>query len=330
MEDSKSYLRVAPAKELEFHRPFTTVVKQSLVVTNQNPDSPICFKVKTTAPKQYCVRPNSAVVPPGDNAEVQVLLQAMKEDPPEGYVCKDKFLIQSIKVPNDVMGLDGDELTARLHTLWSQAEQLKKSSPAAAAEVLVERKLRCVFLPQLGANGVEKKDSQLGANTQSEISRQPSVKQEFSDASSTSPRSSMIVDKQVPELQAQAESLPSTRPTSVQFNAEARPPSANVTSQQAQGSLADSFHQPTLAEKQLQEAREKIKTLQSACDGYKAEIERLNLLRQRRGDPAAGKDGSNSAGNTSTVMAPAPVAGLTLPVVAATAVVAFAIGATFF
>ncbi|KND05109.1 uncharacterized protein SPPG_00783 [Spizellomyces punctatus DAOM BR117] len=328
MEDSKSYLRVAPAKELEFHRPFTTVVKQSLVVTNQNPDSPICFKVKTTAPKQYCVRPNSAVVPPGDNVEVQVLLQAMKEDPPEGYVCKDKFLIQSIKVPNDVMGLDGDELTARLQTLWSQAEQLKKSSPAAAAEVLVERKLRCVFLPQLGANGVEKKDAQLGANTQSEISRQPSMKQEFSDASSTSPRSSMIVDKQVPELQAQAESLPSTRPASGQFNAEARPSSANVISQQAQGAPADSIHQESLREKQLKEAHDKIKSLQAACDGYKAEVERLNLLRQRRGDPATGKD--NTASNTSTVIAPAPVTGLTLPVVAATAVVAFAIGATFF
>ena len=37
-------------------------------------------------------------------------------------------------------------------------------------------------------------------------------------------------------------------------------------------------------EKALRESKEKIASLQSACDGYKQELERLNTLRQRRAD----------------------------------------------
>ncbi|RKO85449.1 PapD-like protein, partial [Blyttiomyces helicus] len=113
---------------LEFRRPFTTVVKQTLTVSNPRSDTPIAFKVKTTAPKQYCVRPNSGRIAPGGSCEVQVLLQAMREDPPADFKCKDKFLVQSIKVPRDVMDLEGDELGRRLADLWAQAEAVKKSA----------------------------------------------------------------------------------------------------------------------------------------------------------------------------------------------------------
>lgn len=49
--------------------PLTTLVKQSLKVTNSN-SQPVAFKVKTTAPKQYCVRPNSGRIEPGETVEV--------------------------------------------------------------------------------------------------------------------------------------------------------------------------------------------------------------------------------------------------------------------
>jgi hypothetical protein len=38
--------------ELSFKRPFTTEVSQILTLKNPNP-TPVAFKVKTTAPKQY-------------------------------------------------------------------------------------------------------------------------------------------------------------------------------------------------------------------------------------------------------------------------------------
>jgi hypothetical protein len=44
--------------------------KAVLTVTNQG-ESPIAFKIKTTAPKSYCVRPNHGTVLVGATVEVQ-------------------------------------------------------------------------------------------------------------------------------------------------------------------------------------------------------------------------------------------------------------------
>ncbi|PBK97584.1 VAMP-associated protein [Armillaria gallica] len=83
-----------PNNTLGFTRPLTQLVKRTLSITNPNAQ-PVAFKVKTTAPRLYCVRPNSGRVEPGETVEVAVMLQAMKEDPPLNAKCKDKFLIQS-------------------------------------------------------------------------------------------------------------------------------------------------------------------------------------------------------------------------------------------
>jgi len=50
---------------------------------------------------RYCVRPNSGRIEPKKDVEVQVLLQAMKEDPPADAKCRDKFLVQSIAISAD-------------------------------------------------------------------------------------------------------------------------------------------------------------------------------------------------------------------------------------
>ncbi|KAL2113842.1 hypothetical protein VUR80DRAFT_2234 [Thermomyces stellatus] len=86
--------------ELNFRRPFTEEVQELLTIRNSNPN-PVAFKVKTTAPKQYCVRPNSGRIEAGQDVEVAVLLQAMKADPPKDAKCRDKFLVQSVNIPAD-------------------------------------------------------------------------------------------------------------------------------------------------------------------------------------------------------------------------------------
>lgn len=50
--------------------PFTRVVKESIHVKNPGTE-PVIFKVKTTAPKQYCVRPNAGRIEPNSEIEVQ-------------------------------------------------------------------------------------------------------------------------------------------------------------------------------------------------------------------------------------------------------------------
>lgn len=115
--------------ELSFRRPFTQEVSQILVLKNPNP-SPVAFKVKTTAPKQYCVRPNSGRIEPGHDVEVTVLLQAMKADPPLDAKCRDKFLVQSVVITPD------KEFTA----VASVLDTADKSS-------VQERKIRVAWLP---------------------------------------------------------------------------------------------------------------------------------------------------------------------------------------
>lgn len=86
--------------ELNFRRPFTQEVSQILTIKNPHPH-PVAFKVKTTAPKQYCVRPNAGRIEPGQDFDVTVLLQAMKVDPAPDAKCRDKFLVQSVPITGD-------------------------------------------------------------------------------------------------------------------------------------------------------------------------------------------------------------------------------------
>ncbi|PWY86223.1 MSP domain protein [Aspergillus heteromorphus CBS 117.55] len=87
--------------ELGFKRPFDREVCQILHLKNENEEA-VVFKVKTTAPKHYCVRPNSGRIEPGKHVDVQVLLQAMKEEPTLDAKCKDKFLVQTVSVTRDM------------------------------------------------------------------------------------------------------------------------------------------------------------------------------------------------------------------------------------
>jgi len=124
--------------ELGFHRPFTQEVSQLLKIRNPN-ITPVAFKVKTTAPKQYCVRPNSGRIEPGKEVEVTVLLQAMKQDPPPDAKCRDKFLVQSVAVTPD-------KEFQNIGAIWSHVDAAEKST-------VQEKKIRVAFLPPEVAQG---------------------------------------------------------------------------------------------------------------------------------------------------------------------------------
>jgi hypothetical protein len=62
----------------------------------------LAFKVKTTAPKKYCVKPNTGVVEPGATTTVHVIMQIQKEWPADINQCKDKFLVQSAPLEGDL------------------------------------------------------------------------------------------------------------------------------------------------------------------------------------------------------------------------------------
>ncbi|CAA7388642.1 unnamed protein product [Spirodela intermedia] len=62
----------------------------------------VAFKVKTTAPKKYCVRPNVGIALPNTTCDFTVTMQAQKVAPSD-LQCKDKFLVQSTIVPYGTM-----------------------------------------------------------------------------------------------------------------------------------------------------------------------------------------------------------------------------------
>ena len=49
--------------------PFKDVVTTILKLQNPS-DKKVCFKVKTTAPKRYCVRPNCGLIDPNESVNV--------------------------------------------------------------------------------------------------------------------------------------------------------------------------------------------------------------------------------------------------------------------
>ncbi|VDN23581.1 unnamed protein product [Gongylonema pulchrum] len=92
----KSVIRITP-QELAFKGPFTDVVVCPMKLTN-TADRQVCFKVKTTAPKQYCVRPNSGFIEAGETVEVSVMLQPFEATNTEAFE-KHKFMVQSAFTP---------------------------------------------------------------------------------------------------------------------------------------------------------------------------------------------------------------------------------------
>ncbi|KAJ3411801.1 phosphatidylinositol-binding protein scs2 [Chytridiales sp. JEL 0842] len=277
------FVSLTPDKDLDFRRPFTAVVKETLTVTNTHPTEAIAFKVKTTAPKQYCVRPNSGRIPAGGTTDVQVLLQAMKEDPPLDFKCKDKFLVQCIRIPANLLEVEGDALQERLQDVWAHAESMKKSDPDSASEVICEKKLKVNFLPA---------DSSTPTTSTTTINASPSL-----NSSTYAPSATAVT----------ASSSPA--------------PASNATVSRSAGSVD--------VDRELREAREQVKRLTAACEGYKSEIERLNMVRQRRagagGNSADGYDGGKSAAYQNQQQG-----GVQMQLAALIALIAFLLGAYLF
>ncbi|XP_058030256.1 vesicle-associated membrane protein-associated protein A isoform X1 [Ahaetulla prasina] len=112
-----------PPTDLKFKGPFTDVVTTNLKLRNPS-DRKICFKVKTTAPRRYCVRPNSGIIDPGTSVTVSVMLQPFDYDPNEKS--KHKFMVQTIFAPPNITDMEA---------VWKDAK----------SDELMDSKLRCVF-----------------------------------------------------------------------------------------------------------------------------------------------------------------------------------------
>jgi len=126
MAKQEQVLILTPPHELKFRGPFTEVVSSELKL--KNPSSKrVLFKVKTTAPKRYCVRPNSGLIEPDSAVTVSVMLQPFDFDQNEKN--KHKFMVQTMFAPDGI--IDNQD------QLWKDA----------TPEMLMDSKLKCMFEP---------------------------------------------------------------------------------------------------------------------------------------------------------------------------------------
>ncbi|ELU18444.1 hypothetical protein CAPTEDRAFT_168430 [Capitella teleta] len=117
-----------------FAGPFTDVVMTELKLSNPT-EKRVCFKVKTTAPKRYCVRPNSGIIEPGGKVAVSLMLQPFTYDPKEKN--KHKFMVLTMVAPDEFESQDA---------LWKEMPQ----------DQLMDSKLKCVFeMPESEQNNLD-------------------------------------------------------------------------------------------------------------------------------------------------------------------------------
>ncbi|CAI9781597.1 unnamed protein product [Fraxinus pennsylvanica] len=142
------FLYIQPS-ELKFPYELRKQSSCSMQLTNKT-DQYIAFKVKTTSPKRYCVRPNAGVVLPNSVCNVTVTMQAHKEAPAD-MQCKDKFLIQSVVAPR---GTTNKDLTVEMFH--------RKDD-----KIVNEFKLRVVYIPANPPSPVPEGDEEGSPRTSS-------------------------------------------------------------------------------------------------------------------------------------------------------------------
>ncbi|KAJ1523316.1 hypothetical protein ONE63_001190 [Megalurothrips usitatus] len=102
---------------------FTYPITSYIKLTNPS-DRKVGFKIKTTAPKKYCVRPNSGVLNAREFADIAVSLQAHDFDQSEKN--KHKFMVQTMFVPEGEINFE---------SLWKDVKE----------DAVMGTKLKCVF-----------------------------------------------------------------------------------------------------------------------------------------------------------------------------------------
>ncbi|KAJ2109309.1 phosphatidylinositol-binding protein scs2 [Coemansia sp. S142-1] len=311
-----------PGDALAFNKPFKAVTQDMLRLTNKN-NSPVAFKVKTTAPKQYCVRPNAGRIEPGESVEVQVVLQPMKEEPPVDFKCRDKFLVQSIQITPEMESMPMTEL-------WAMVEREAKSS-------INEKKLRVRYTSD-SSNGTQQPQSptddsaEKGATSPTQQQQQKSAApQRASHQGRALPGPSPLARAVEDHGESPAEDDAATKVAPVADKQQKEASNRLIPETSAATSPGDTtmyyatdnamVGQSSDADQELGRAKATIKDLERQLADYKI---RLSEKASTSGKPLAGKATSQLQSS------PVSVDGLSMNSVAIIAFVAFLIGYFFF
>ncbi|KAG6435650.1 hypothetical protein SASPL_100524 [Salvia splendens] len=155
-------LQIEPL-ELQFPFELKKQISCSMRMSNKT-DNFVAFKVKTTNPKKYCVRPNTGVVSPHSTCDVIVMMQAQKEAPPD-MRCRDKFLLQSVVVSP---GSSAKDITAEMFS-------------KASGNQVDECKLKVTYVPPPQPPSPVREGSEEGSSPRASVSDNGTTLNQASD-----------------------------------------------------------------------------------------------------------------------------------------------------
>lgn len=252
-------LLLDPANELRFKGPFDDYVTVSLTIKNPT-DKRIAFKIKTTAPKRYCVKPNSGVLDSAQSMKVNVLLQPFQYDPNEKN--KHKFMVQYLYLNNEEIQLSVNDIL----NMWKDVDTKR----------LLDLKLKCIF--DFDGSGAE---SQKAGTTINDTLSNASNVSSYQQAESTTkpqqkePTPAPVASQQKPRqgkhiMEDNEPSVASSRPSNVNTSSSS-PVSPVAAVPAAQKSSASSRQQ---SDKNDNLANE-LKSVQKENEALKIEVANL-------------------------------------------------------
>ncbi|CAI4055964.1 hypothetical protein SUVZ_02G0260 [Saccharomyces uvarum] len=115
-------MRIVP-EQLAFKAPLNEQSTEYIKLENDG-DKRLIFKVRTSAPKSYCVRPNVAIIEAHESAEVQIVFVGLPKSTTEDEISqrRDKFLIVTLPVPTDYADMNDSILLSN----WANLEEQYK------------------------------------------------------------------------------------------------------------------------------------------------------------------------------------------------------------
>ncbi|TDG44153.1 hypothetical protein AWZ03_009430 [Drosophila navojoa] len=116
-------LIVEPSDELVLEGPFNRAVSKKIMVYNPSKQKRIAFKLKTTTPRLFFVRPNVGLVKPEERVAIDIFVHPISNDI---YAHRHKFMMQAVDASDQI----GD-----LHEFW------KNISPTSIWDTKLKVKL---------------------------------------------------------------------------------------------------------------------------------------------------------------------------------------------
>lgn len=121
MSDAK-YMQLSNSIQLDFtSQSDGSSPKATLDITNTQNDSNVAYKIKTTAPKLFVVKPIQGILGPGRTVQIEIQLQ-MKELSSNNEITKHKFMVMG--TPTDLQCSE----SFNLGKFWEQKTASKDKS----------------------------------------------------------------------------------------------------------------------------------------------------------------------------------------------------------